>query len=225
MQPTMLENARFLCRSGTDTAPGIMRPSRVRMWLVLAAFLAAGPTTSPAVAENLTLREISRYLGELSLAESRFTQVSDDGYRTTGRLFISRPGKMRMDYDPPEQSSVIVSHGAVHIIDRKSNQPPEIYPLARTPLAPVLARHVDLENSATVVNRSYDGETTIVTLQPPKQPERGQMDLYFTDSPLTLRKWVLTDESGMRTEMILGPITRDRPQPNGLYHVPRPERN
>ena len=55
----------------------------------------------PALAEPLSLAEISRYFNSFRTAQADFTQIGADGSLTTGRLMIQRPGRVRFEYDPP----------------------------------------------------------------------------------------------------------------------------
>ncbi|WP_299672113.1 outer membrane lipoprotein carrier protein LolA [uncultured Roseobacter sp.] len=157
-----------------------------------------------AVAEKLSLNEISAYLNSLKTAQGEFTQINDDGSISTGTLYISRPGKMRFEYDPPEQALVLASANAVVIIDKKSNQPPETYPLSRTPLSLILARQVNLGQARMVVGHDFDGTATIVTAQDPKNAEYGTIQMSFTDNPVQLRQWVINDANGGQTTVALG---------------------
>lgn len=161
-------------------------------------------STLPAAAEKLSLNAISTYLNGLKTAQGAFTQINDDGTISTGTLYISRPGKMRFEYDPPEQALVVASANAVVIIDKKSNQPPETYPLNRTPLSLILARQVNLDRARMVMGHDYDGTATIVTAQDPENAEYGTIQMSFTDAPVQLRQWIINDANGGQTTVILG---------------------
>jgi len=155
-------------------------------------------------AEKLPLSAISDYLNGLKTAQGPFTQINDDGSLSTGTLYIHRPGRMRFEYDPPDSAVVIAGGGAVTIHDPKSNQPPENYPLKRTPLSIILARQVDLGRANMVVGHGFDGTATVVTAQDPENPEYGSIDLMFTADPIELRKWVIHDGSGGQTTVVMG---------------------
>ncbi len=157
-------------------------------------------------ADKLSLTEVSSYLNGLKTAQASFTQINDDGSLSTGKLFMHRPGKMRFEYDGPDAGVVVAGAGAVVIFDPKSNQRPETYPLRRTPLSVILARNVDLGRANMVVGHSFDGTATIVRAQDPEHPEYGSIDLMFTDSPVQLRKWVINDDAGGQTTVVLGAL-------------------
>ncbi|WP_299664294.1 outer membrane lipoprotein carrier protein LolA [uncultured Ruegeria sp.] len=173
------------------------------------AFALALTLAAPAAwaADKLPLSQISNYLNQLKTVQTTFTQVNDDGSLSTGKLWLQRPGKMRFEYDPPNNAVVLARAGTVQIFDPKSNQPPEQYPLKRTPLSLVLARNVNLGQANMVVGHDFDGTATVVTAQDPKNPESGRIELMFTSEPVELRKWVIHDNAGGQTTVLLGPLT------------------
>ncbi len=173
------------------------------------AFALAMTLAAPAAwaAEKLPLSQISNYLNQMKTVQTTFTQVNDDGSLSTGKLWLERPGKMRFEYDPPNSAVVLARSGTVQIFDPKSNQPPEQYPLKRTPLSLVLARNVNLGQANMVVGHDFDGTATVVTAQDPKNPESGRIELMFTSNPVELRKWVIHDKAGSQTTVLLGPLT------------------
>ncbi|MEL7345802.1 MAG: outer membrane lipoprotein carrier protein LolA, partial [Pseudomonadota bacterium] len=115
----------------------------------------------PALAERIPLDRISAYLNTLTIAESPFTQIGDDGSILTGRIVIRRPGRLRFEYDPPNETLVIASAGTIGIFDPASNiRNAERYPLRRTPLKLILEKDVDLGRREMVVGHEFDGTST-----------------------------------------------------------------
>ncbi len=168
-------------------------------------------------AEQLSLNEISGYLNAMTTAKTSFTQINDDGSLSTGKLYIHRPGRMRFEYDPPDSGTVVAGAGSVAIFDSKSNQPPETYPLKRTPLSVILARRVDLNRANMVVGHGFDGTTTVVNTQDPENPDYGNLELMFTGEPVELRKWVVHDNAGGKTTVILGALETGMRLPTKLF--------
>lgn len=185
----------------------------------LLAPLALIVATLPAAAREIPLAEISAYLNGLVTAETEFTQVNTDGSISTGRIYIKRPGRVRFEYGPPDEALVLASAGTVAIFDGKSNQPPEQYPLSKTPLNLILAQKVDLGQGRMVVGHGTDGNATRVTAQDPAHPEYGTIDLMFTDAPIALRQWVITDEAGGQTTVILGDLATGKDYPPSLFSI------
>lgn len=173
----------------------------------------------PAQAEKISLPALSKYLNGLTTAEAEFTQVNSDGSIATGRLFIKRPGRVRFEYAPPDRSLVMAGGGQVAIFDVKSNQPPEQYPLKRTPLNLILAEKVDLGRAKMVVGHKADGTSTRVRAQDPEHPEYGSIELVFTDNPVELRQWIITDDLGTQTTVILGEMKKGGDYPPSLFNI------
>jgi outer membrane lipoprotein-sorting protein len=173
----------------------------------------------PAQAEKIGLGAISQYLNGLTTVETDFTQVNADGSISTGKLYIRRPGRVRFEYAPPDESLVLASAGSVAIFDSKSNQPPEQYPLTRTPLNLILAETVDLGRSGMVVSHSADGTSTRVKAQDPEHPEFGTIEMVFTADPVELRQWVITDDTGQETTVILGEMAKGGSFPTSLFSI------
>jgi len=175
--------------------------------------------TLPAQADKIGLNDLSAYLNNLTTAETDFTQVNADGSVATGKIYIKRPGRARFEYAPPDRSLVLASAGQVAIFDAKSNQPPEQYPLKRTPLNLILAERVDLGRARMVVGHSEVENATRVLAQDPDNPEYGTIELVFTGSPIALRQWIITDDLGSQTTVILGELNTGGDYPTSLFSI------
>ena len=174
--------------------------------------------SSAAWAEDkLSLGEISSYLNDMKTATATFTQINDDGSLSTGKLFLHRPGRMRFEYDGDGGGTVVAGAGSVRVHDPKSNQPPETFPLRRTPLSIILAKTVNLDQANMVVGHGFDGTSTVVRAQDPEHPDYGSLELMFTDGPVELRKWVVHDGAGGKTTVILGALETGMRLPSTLF--------
>ena len=174
----------------------------------------------PLQAQELSLNQLSAYLNSFKTARGAFTQVNDDGSRSTGRLYIKRPGRVRFEYDPPEQILVVSNGDTVGVIDGKSNTGPEGYPLHRTPLKIILANRVNLAREKMVTNHASDGVTTTVRAQDPDNPEYGSIDLVFTAVPVRLSKWVINDGGGGSTTVVLDDFQTNMPLKDDRFKIP-----
>ena len=172
----------------------------------------------PAAAEKISLNEISRYLNGLKTVVADFTQVNADGSVTPGRVFIHRPGRVRFEYKG-DSTLVLASGGQVAVFDRKSNTGAQQYPLSRTPLNIILADNVNLGRNGSVIGHSERKNTTVVTAQDPQHPEYGNIQMVFTADPTELRQWVVTDDTGKKTTVILGEMQKGVQIPPSRFSI------
>ena len=189
-----------------------------RLFLTLP--LVAAAMTAPALADPIPLSELSRYLNALQTAKGEFTQINGDGTISTGTIYIMRPGRIRFEYNPPDAALVMAGGGQVAIFDSKSNTGPEQYPLRRTPLSIILDRNVDLGRANMVVGHREDGVSTVVTAQDPEHPEYGNIQLVFTNNPVELRQWIITDDTGTQTTVVLQALQEGVQISSRLFNIP-----
>jgi outer membrane lipoprotein-sorting protein len=159
---------------------------------------------APLAAAPISLDRLSAYMNAMQTVKGDFTQINADGSIDTGTIYIRRPGRARFEYNAPSNALVMASGGQVAIFDPVSPGSADIYPLSRTPLSLILARKVDLNKAKMVVDHRQVDNTTVVTAQDPEHPEYGTIQLVYTDSPVQLRQWVITDDAGNQTTTILG---------------------
>ncbi|NHQ73906.1 outer membrane lipoprotein carrier protein LolA [Roseovarius gahaiensis] len=192
----------------------------MKLFPLMIAAVACVVTALPAAADKLSLSQISSYFNGFRTAQGEFTQINDDGTISTGRLFIKRPGRVRFEYDPPEGTLVVADGDTVGIVDPKSNTGPEGYPLHRTPLKIILANKVDLSRERMVTGHASDGKTTTIRAHDPKNPEYGSIELVFTDDPVELRQWVINDDGGSQTTVVLGDLKTGMRLANDRFVIP-----
>lgn len=188
--------------------------------LILALLWPAMAAMAAPSGEGLSLDRISAYLNSFRTAEGTFTQITDDGRTSTGRLMIRRPGRLRFDYDPPNEALVVANGDTVAIVDPASNVSPQGYPLFTTPLKIILARRVDLGAERMVVARATNGETTTIRAQDPKNPEIGSIDLTFSHDPVRLTQWVINDAAGANTVVKLDSLETGVTLRDELFTLP-----
>jgi outer membrane lipoprotein-sorting protein len=170
--------------------------------IALSAPLAAVAQTPPAIApaDQALVDKAVAYLQGLGEAKGRFTQTDARGAVTTGELFLKRPGKARFAYDPPSGLLVVSDGGRVIVQDKRLNTF-TAYPLGATPLSLFLAKTIRLDRGVEVtrVARAADGFT--ITARDGQKKNAGQIALTFTNAPLALVGWAVTDARSQTTNI------------------------
>ena len=172
------------------------------------AALAALPLSSvPAMAltpeQETAVNGISEYLNSFKTLQGEFTQVSPKGNMSKGVFYISKPGKMRFEYAPPNPF-LIVSDGTWLTVKNVKKEKGDQFPLSQTPLRLVLADKVDILNDTKILDlQDQDGILT-VTLEDKKNTlGSGQLTLVFDQTRNALQQWVVVDGKGRRTTVTL----------------------
>jgi outer membrane lipoprotein-sorting protein len=172
-----------------------------------------------ATADIVPLSELSSYLNGINAAQSTFTQINADGTVTTGEFYIQRPGRARFEYDD-DDLLVIAGGGQLAIFDGRGNTTAEQYPAVPDAAVDHPRCGVDLSRSDMVVGHEFDGTATRVVAQDPDRPEIGTLTMVFTGEPVELRQWVVTDQGGSETTIVLGNLDRDEDLSQILFSIP-----
>lgn len=181
-----------------------------RTLLGVAAGLAAAPAFAQTI-DRAALARIETYLNGLRTLRARFLQVAQDGSSAQGTAWISRPGRMRFDYDPPEPLLLVASGGQVLMYDRELRQP-TVVPASSTPLGLLLRPEIRLSGDITVTGMERTGGFLRISLHRTGAPAEGRLTLSFSENPLELRQWTVLDAQGRETRVTLYEIdTTTRP--------------
>lgn len=169
------------------------------------------------------VERVVAYLEGLTSARGRFEQTDGRGGRATGMFYLQRPGKARFDYDPPS-GLVIASDGhKVTVVDRRLRTI-RSYPLGLTPLGLFLARNIRLDRGVKVREVDHGDDTLTVVAENADERRRGSIALRFSQPPLSLSGWTLTDARGARVTVRLADLERTSPWDSSLFVLkdPRP---
>jgi outer membrane lipoprotein-sorting protein len=170
----------------------------------LAAFpaTAAEPMALTAEQEN-AIGGISDYLNSFKTMQGEFTQVSPKGNLSRGVFYISKPGKMRFEYAPPNPF-LIVSDGKWLTVKNVKKEKGDQFPLSQTPLRLVLSNKVDILKDTKILDFQDEDGIISVTLEDKKNTlGSGQLTLVFDQTRNVLQQWVVIDGKGRRTTVTL----------------------
>ena len=176
------------------------------------------PATDPSTfdaKQRALVNRVSTYLTSVQVLSGNFVQISPDGRRASGHLFIQKPGKVRFEYDPPSPIEIIADGTQVVVSDRKLGTQ-DLYPLSQTPLRFLLADHIDLLQDTNVVGVTAD-DTYVSVLIEEKQAFVGtnKLLMMFDPKDFKLKQWTVTDVQGYDTTIAVSNLdTSKRPDPN-----------
>ncbi len=176
----------------------------VRCVVILLALAAVPAAAEPAVLspdDRAAIGRIEVYLNNVTTFEARFLQIGEGGM-AEGRIYLSRPGKMRVEYDPPVPILMVASSPWVMYHDSKLDQTSFI-PLSRTPAAFLLRENIDLGDGITVTDFERARGALRLTIAIEDNPDAGSITVVLEDQPMRLVKWLVVDAQGKRVEVAL----------------------
>jgi len=193
-------------------------PLRVIILVIIAAtalgLVARGTPAHALIAKTLNLSardvadigRIEKHLNTVKTMRARFLQVTSTGEYAEGLLLISRPGHMRLEYDPPNPTLVIADGANLIYVDRELEQATAVL-LSLTPAELILRDNLSLRSNELLVTGFERSPGVIrISLVKSADPLEGRIMLIFSDKPLELRKWVVNDSQGVKTTVsLMGP--------------------
>jgi outer membrane lipoprotein-sorting protein len=171
-----------------------------RIWLLLITMIFFPAAAFAAPQESLP--RIETYLNGLTTIAADFTQVAPDGSLASGKFYLQRPGKMRWQYDPPTPILMVSNGSTITYFDRELAQTSYI-PIEST-LAGFLARDtITLSGDVTVKSLVENAGILRLTIFQTGKDDEGSLLLEFSDHPLQLRNFTVTDAAGQVTTIAL----------------------
>ena len=168
------------------------------------------------------LMRVQKHLNSSKTFKARFLQVSSNGEYAEGQIFLQRPGRLRLIYDDPNPLLVVADGEHISFIDRNIDTATTLY-LSMTPADLMLRESIGFFGNDVIVTSVNRTPGVIrIGLINTAEPDAGSIELVFSDRPMELRKWTVTDAQGIKTTVsLLGP-TFDVPlNPNLFKYTPK----
>ncbi len=148
------------------------------------------------------VKKIEQYLQGLTTARARFVQTTHDGAQFVGTFYLERPGKLRFEYDPPNEDFIVADGVFIYFYDSKLGEQTNA-PIGSTLADFFLRKDLKLGGDIAVQNVKRTEEYLMVELSQTDDPQAGTLTLAFDEEPMTLKKWRVVDAQGMITEVEL----------------------
>lgn len=142
------------------------------------------------------VNKVENYLNSIKTLSADFVQIASNGEKAEGRIYIEKPNKIRMEYNPPSNILIVGNGDYIVYYDKELEQITNI-DYDDVPAAMILANTVNLGGKDLTVTDMYqDPGMTKVSLQYNKAEDLGPFTLVFTNNPFTLKQWkVITPQS------------------------------
>ena len=178
---------------------------------VVAVFALAADDVAAAIAPQLQLdadawaqlQRIEASLNSVSTVRSAFQQNASNGETAQGQLYLKRPGRLRVEYQPPVPILVVADGSFLVYYDRNLEQVSYI-PLSSIPAGILLEKQISLNDEDLVVTdyQRVDGTIRVGVTRKAAATE-GSILLIFDEQTAALQQWAVTDAQGITTLVTL----------------------
>ncbi|MGE0745103.1 MAG: outer membrane lipoprotein carrier protein LolA [Rhodospirillales bacterium] len=169
---------------------------------VAAAFPAAAATPVLPPADQAAVTAAERSLNDIRTLEGRFTQSSSEGGYAHGKIYVRRPGRLRLDYAPPTTLQVYGDGFWLIYVDTELKDVQRV-PIRSTPAGFLVRDKVSLSDDVTVTKVERAADRLRIHLVQADDPSAGTVVLSFAGTPPRLTDWEVIDPKGVRTRVTL----------------------
>ena len=166
-----------------------------------ATVLAAGDAAALTAADRKVVARIEAYLNAIRTMTARFIQAEPNGWIAEGALYLQRPGKMRIEYDPPHRFLMVTTGRMLIVYNGKTDATMHL-PVSTSPVAFLLGDRVDLTRAAEIKRVERRRDAYVLTVS-----ERGggnaSLRLVFRKKPFGIKEWTVIDARRKKTRVVL----------------------
>lgn len=186
---------------------------------LLAGPLAAQTPASLTPQDQADLRRVEAYLNSLTTVQAEFVQVSNNTNYARGIFYLKRPGRMRLEYDPPVPYLYIADGTWLTFWDKELGQRSDV--LLGSSIADFITRSdVRLSGDVMVTGIQRDGGKLGVKIVQTADPSAGSLTLFFQLDPMLLTSWTVVDAQGVVTQVDLTGLQPGVALDNSLFAAP-----
>ena len=193
----------------------------------LAAPIALIAVAAPAVAADAGVDQVQRSLAATGSMTATFVQTNGKGQQLSGKLVLKRPGKARFDYGAGANMLMVADGASLYFIDYDVGQKNR-WPIAKSPLAPLLSSNPDLGRIAHSMP-TQDPRVVLVRLRDARRPEFGTMIMAFVKTSgapggLQLEGWTAIDAQNKKTTIKLDQQRYNVPVADAAFTFAEPQK-
>ena len=146
-------------------------------------------------ADRADIKRVEAYLNGITTMKASFQQFSPGEGLAFGRIYLRRPGRLRVEYDPPSEILLVADGILISYYDAELNHLEQV-PLRLSPMWFLLRDDVELGGDVTVTTFRKADNAILIGLVQSDEPDAGSVVLELGDKPLELRQWSITDSAG-----------------------------
>jgi len=171
-------------------------------------------------ADKADIARVEGYLNSVSTMKASFQQETDNEAIAFGRIYLRRPGRLRVEYDPPSEILLIADGTLLSYYDAELNHIEQV-PLKLSPMWFLLRDDVKLGGDVTVTAFKKSANSILIGMVQSDEPDAGSVMLELGDRPLELTQWSIRDSAGTEVRVGLYNTEFGIPLSAALFATPR----
>lgn len=197
----MLVSEKFLFLLPLNNEGKIMKNLFKISFALIFSLIAFNSNTHAAPSQK-TLKMLEDYLNKAHTLTADFEQIDNNGKLSHGKFYLSRPGKLRLQYTDPNPL-LIVADGEFLIHHDPSTKEITTMAISETPAEFILRHTINFKEDIKVIKLQEEQNFYKVTLAKTATAEAGTLMLKFSKAPLQLIQWIVIDAQGLDTTVNL----------------------
>lgn len=132
------------------------------------------------------INKVENYLNSIGNLQADFVQINGDGALSTGKFYISKPGKMRFEYSDPQRLLLILNNENMLYYDESLDELTR-FEAEKFPLSMCARNNIKFDQNVKLSTFQEKRGVYVVTLESEDDPEHPKVNLIFTKSPIALK--------------------------------------
>ena len=196
--------------------------SHIRGMRTFLAALFSLLTFAGAANAQVGVPQIEQYINSIRTLQARFVQSNPNGSIVQGTVYLSRPGRMRFQYDPPSQLKVVADGRQVTLWDPATRDFGQ-WPIGWTAASFLVREPLKLSGDLTVQSLQRTADGLQLNMVQTKKPQEGQVIVRLAENPMALRGWTIIDNRGNKVDVALSNVQTGMQLADSLFKYDGPD--
>ena len=165
---------------------------------------------------NVNKDKIIDYLESFSSLKSDFIQVNNNGEILSGSLFVSRPGKFRIEYR--QIPLLLISDSKRLAVINKDLKNISFHKFEEIPAGVLLFKELSMKG-IKIIKLERNENTLTAHLVDSKFKDQGFIKILFELEPLKMKKWTILKKDKSKTEVFFDNLLFNNKISSKLYDI------
>ncbi len=165
---------------------------------------------------NVNRERIIDYLENFFSLSSNFVQINNNGDVLSGKLFVSRPGKFRIEYN--QTPLILMSDSKRLALINKELKSISFHSFDQIPVNVLLFKKLSM-NEIKIFNLVESENTLSIDVINSKFEDKGFIKIIFETNPFSMKKWTIFKTDKTKTEVFFDSLSLDRKLSPKLFDI------